>query len=82
MIAVVEAKHRCVWGLGRTPDEAWADARESIASKIPEIRPRESDLSLANMAPEAEHQWDGLVLWQWVILDSPQRDTHPQAELF
>jgi len=84
VIAVIDAKGKCVWGLGKTPDEAWKDARVSIASKIPEIRPVWSELSLANIAPEAEGHWDGLMMWQWVIQDQKAGNPEPamQAELF
>lgn len=84
MIAVIEAKHKCVWGLGNTPEEAWAAARLCIATKKPEIRPAPADLSVANMAPDADLDTCGETMWQWVIQD--QKVSAPgsvvQTELF
>lgn len=84
MIAVIEAKHKCVWGLGKTPDEAMADAQVHIAGKKPEIRPAPADLSLANMAPGADLECCGEFMWKWVIRDQKtgNQESALQAELF
>jgi hypothetical protein len=74
MIAVIEAKHKAVWGFGQTPEEAMANAKHWIEFASPAIRPAAADLSYAHLAPDADLDCDGQVLWQWVI-QSKSADT-------
>jgi hypothetical protein len=70
VIAVIEEKHKCVWGIGETPEEAKAAACFVIRDKAEHIRPAESDLSYAQLAPDADLDTDGQTMWLWVIQDS------------
>ncbi|OFE11426.1 hypothetical protein PHACT_12785 [Pseudohongiella acticola] len=70
MIVVIDAKENCVWGLGKTEDEAWADSREEIAGKIPVVRPDISALTTAQLSPDADLDADGESMWQWVVQDT------------
>lgn len=74
MICVIEAKHKCVWGYGETPAAAMAHAREVIKEKNEKIHPLHSDLSFAQLSPDADLRDDGQGLWKWVIQDQqPER---------
>ncbi|ALO46613.1 hypothetical protein [Pseudohongiella spirulinae] len=70
MMAVIEVKHKCVWGIGETIEAAKADAYFVIRGKAEHNRPAESDLSYAHLSPNADLDTDGLTMWQWVIQDS------------
>lgn len=59
MICVIEAKYKCVWGIGETPEAAMAHAREVINEKNEKIRPEHSDLSFAQLSPDADLRDDG-----------------------
>ena len=78
MIAVIERQHKAVWGFGHTAEEAMAHAMKSISEK-PWFTV--NGLEYAHLAPEAELDCDGEVLWQWVIQPQAVKQGQ-QVELF
>ena len=77
MIAVIERKHKVVWGYGKTTAEAMRDAEQWIASWKLAMTERGKPcvvgmLEFARLNPAADvTQCDGEGLWQWVVDSAP-----------
>jgi len=70
MLAAINRKHECVWGVGRTAAEARADAYQELRKKGLELRQEGIEpLEFAPLKPNADLTDDGMSLYQDVMLD-------------
>lgn len=82
MICVIEPQEKCVWGIGKTKDEAWDDANKQI-DEFKSCNPHErmSFLDVATLRRGAPLHRSGQALWAWVAYAEHKQEQPKQGEL-
>jgi hypothetical protein len=73
MIAVIERKHKAVWGFGLNKSEAMTQALKEISNK-PKFNVEKDKLEYAELKDDAPLHLDGEVLFEYCLFASDKSD--------
>ena len=81
LIAAINKSQQCVWGIGKTNQEALADANKQIKSKSPEIQKKGlGKISFAGLDKNAPLEYCGIALFKHcTAIEQQEAD---QADIF
>jgi len=80
-VAAINKKQKCVWGIGKTNQEALTDAKKQIKSKSADLQKKGlGKIEYATLKKKAPTEFCGIALFKHIVIKEDQENG--QIDLF